>query len=319
MKKQNVAVNVITAILASILSVLLVIMCIVIPVFKSLTSITTPKKLVTLVQQIDYTELVTENKGVQDAVEEFGIPADVVDDLVSSKAVGEIINLFAVDVSDALAGKEIEQSSITADAIKDIVNNNIDEIADIVKDMSEEEVTDSDIEKVKGEIVKAVNENADEIVENIPNVKEIVTEMEVEGAQVIKTILSPTITIILFAVVLLLAGLIYACRFRNFNALLWLGIDFGTAGLIVTLITAFIGSKFITNLIIEAASINDTIVDSVIKVYTNGLVTGLSVLFILCAVFITGYVLLKHFVLNKNNLPEAPAETETEPQEPEQA
>ena len=64
MKKQNTAVNVINAILAAFLSTLLVVVCVVIPVFKSLTSITTPKKLVTLVQEIDYKELVTENEGV---------------------------------------------------------------------------------------------------------------------------------------------------------------------------------------------------------------------------------------------------------------
>ena len=60
-----------------------------------------------------------------------------------------------------------------------------------------------------------------------------------------------------------------------------------------------IGSKFISALITDMISINGTVVDSVIKVYTNGLITGLIILFVLCAVFITGYVLLKKFVLNK--------------------
>ena len=234
MKKQNTAVNVITAILAAFLSTLLVVVCVVIPVFKSLTSITTPKKLVTLVQEIDYKELVTENEGVKDAIEEFGIPSDVVNELVSSKAVSELLGLFAEDVSAALTGKELEQSSITPDAIKSIVNDNIDEIFDIVKNTANEEfsedISDEDIKQVKDEIIKAVNENADEIVESLPDVKEIVTVMEVEDAQIIKTILGPTITIILLAVAAVLAGLIYACRFRNFNALLWLGIDFGSAG-----------------------------------------------------------------------------------------
>lgn len=315
MKKQNTAVNVITAILAAFLSTLLVVVCVVIPVFKSLTSITTPKKLVTLVQEIDYKELVTENKGVQDAIEEFGIPSDVVNELVSSKAVSELLGLFAEDVSAALAGEKLEQSSITPDAIKSIVNDNIDEIFDIVKNTANEEfsedISDEDIKQVKDEIIKAVNENADEIVESLPDVKEIVTVMEVEDAQIIKTILGPTITIILLAVAAVLAGLIYACRFRNFNALLWLGIDFGSAGLIVTLITAFIGSKFISALITDMISINGTVVDSVIKVYTNGLITGLIILFVLCAVFITGYVLLKKFVLNKKPIEEI-AELPTE-------
>ena len=53
------------------------------------------------------------------------------------------------------------------------------------------------------------------------------------------------------------------------------------------------------DLITDMISINGTVVDSVIKVYTNGLITGLIILFVLCAVFITGYVLLKKFVLNK--------------------
>lgn len=315
MKKQNTAVNVITAILAAFLSTLLVIMCVIIPVFKSLTSITTPKKLVTLVQEIDYKELVTENEGVKDAIEEFGIPSDVVNELVSSKAVSELLGLFAEDVSAALTGKELEQSSITPDAIKSIVNDNIDEIFDIIKNTAKEEfsedISEEDIKQVKDEIIKAVNENADEIVESLPDVKEIVTVMEVEDAQIIKTILGPTITIILLAVATVLAGLIYACRFRNFNALLWLGIDFGAAGLVVTVITAFIGSKFISRLITEMVSINGTVVDSVIKVYSNGLITGLVILFVLCAVFITGYVLLKKFVLNKKPIEEI-AELPTE-------
>lgn len=315
MKKQNTAVNVITAIVAAFLSVMLVTLCIIIPVYRSLTAIAKPKQLVTLVQEIDYAQLVTENEGVQSAIEEFGIPADVVNDLMSSDAMGEIIGLFAKDISDVLAGKEVAQNRVTADAIKNIVNENIDEIADIAKSIAGEEVSDEDIATIKDSITKAVNENADEIVSALPNVKELTSVIEVEGAEVITAILGPTITIILIAIAAVIAGLIYACRFRNFNALLWLGIDFGTAALIVCAIAAFIGSGFVSTFITEMASINGSIVDSVVKVYSGGLITGFVILFVLCALFITGYVLLKVFVLNKN---QAVPETVTEAQEPEQ-
>lgn len=299
MKKQNTAVNVITAILAAFLSIFLVVMCIVIPVFTSATSITKPKKLVTLVQAIDYKELMTQNTEVESSKEEFGIPAEVMNELISSKAAGEIIKLFAEDVSAALTGKEIEKSSITADTIKKIVNDNIDEITEIVKSASKEELNDKDVKKLKSEILKAVDEGAEDLAKSLPDPKEFITTMEVEGAEVIRTVLSPTITIILIAIALFFAGLIYACRFRNFNALLWLGVDTGLAAIIVTTITVFIGSKLVKGLITDMANINKTVIDSVIKVYTSGLIVGLVVLFLLCAMFVAGYILLKKYVVNK--------------------
>ncbi len=106
-------------------------------------------------------------------------------------------------------------------------------------------------------------------------------------------------TIILIAIALVFAGLIYACRFRNFNALLWLGVDTGLAAIIVTTITVFIGSKLVRGLITEMANINKTVIDSVIKVYSSGLIVGLVILFLLCAMFIAGYILLKKYVVNK--------------------
>ncbi len=179
MKKQSTAVNVITAILAAFLSIFLVIMCIVIPVFTSATSITKPKKLVTLVQAIDYKELMTQNTEVESSKEEFGIPAEVMNELISSKAAGEIIELFAEDISAVLTGKKIEKSSITADTIKKIVNDNIDEITEIVKSASKEELKDNDVKKLKSEILKAVDESAEDLAKSIPDPKEFVSVMEV--------------------------------------------------------------------------------------------------------------------------------------------
>lgn len=300
MKKQSTAVNVITAIIAAFLSVTLVVMCIIIPVYMSLTALVKPKQLVAMVQNIDYAQMVTENEGVQDAIEEFGIPADVVNELISSKAMGEVIGLYASDVSAMLEGKEVK-GSLTVDALKSIVNDNIDEIIDIVKTAVGEDVDSNiDVEEIKKGITDAVNDYAEDIVSALPDVNELkVSFVESEGAAVITAILSSTVKIILIAFAVVLAGLIYLCRFRNFNALLWLGIDFGAAGIFLAAIAVFMGSGIVNALITDLASINESVVNSVLSVYNGGIITALVIMLVLCALLITGYVLLKIYVLNK--------------------
>lgn len=318
--KQNKALNVITALFASLLSILLVVVAFSAILCSTAASIVRPNTVVDFVQNIDYTSALLDNDEISELLGAQQFDSSIVNDIMNSSAVEEVISLYAKDVSSTLLGKDAVETGLTADTIIDIANKKIDEIVDIVaKSVS----GDFDKDKIKQEILTAVNENAQYIADMLPPADQLLGEIDSSSLSVIHFAVGPMPTLILAGIALVLAGLIYACRYRKFGGFLWIGIDLCIAA-VLTALTA-IGAKVVVGMAVKGDGIGNAAIISASKVLSCNQFWGMCILLFIAILFIVGYVLLKKFVVNKKpviaenvmvDTSEAPTEIEN-PAEPE--
>lgn len=159
---------------------------------------------------------------------EYGeyITEDALDDILNSKAVQEVIGAYAEDVTNALTGTEAE-AKFNAETIKQIVNDNMDEIVDILQEVSPE-LAETDREEIKSTIQTAVDENVEEIVETLPKPEELKETLveEMPELEIALDILAQrdAIKAALWGAIAILAVLIFVLRLFRISGFLWISV-----------------------------------------------------------------------------------------------
>lgn len=284
--------NVMGCIGASIFSFLLVIVAVIFPLYLSATSFAQPKQIVDVVQNIDYTELLPDEEEWKDLIPEVeGISTESITGFLEHNVVEDVLELYAEDFLNATINGELTDRALNADALKALVNENMDELVAFVEPLipDESEATTTEIAAL---IQEAVNTHADTIVEALP-VPEPVAEGEEDPFALIRTLLDPTITISFCVALVVLVALVYGCRFKRFNGLLWLGIDSLIVALFLGGLAAVIGSPLIVSLLDTAEMSIASVLNAIIGVFT----TDLTIAAVICGVLgiglIVGYALLR--------------------------
>lgn len=237
MKQQNKAVGVITAILASLLSIVFVLVTFATAVFGSVTSIAQPANLTNVVQTTDIAPMLGEvsEEGTFDlgGVE---VPVELVDEVMASKPVQEIMSTYTESVSAVLTGKELPEG-LTADKLRALADEHLDELVDMVGQHID---LGAPKEEIVTEVKKMINENAEEMVASMPTPEQIVEQMEIpaETLSTVQLVFGPTVITVLIALCVVLALLILVCRLRRFGWMLWIGID----SIIVAVLVAVVGA-----------------------------------------------------------------------------
>ncbi len=301
--KGNKVLNVITAIIASILSIVLVLIAYSTVLCSTLSSVARPNTIVDFVQNIDFSSALLDNEEINHLLAEQNLDKSVINDIMQSSAVSEVITLYANDVTSAVFDPDSISNGLTAEAIKEIAHNNIDEIVDIVA----KSVTGSfDKAAIKQKILEAVDTSAQNIADMLPPAEELVGSIDAATSDALNFVFGPTLTLIMTAVCAVLAGLIYACRFRRFGGFLWIGVDLGVAGAITALTAVAI--KIVAPMAMNETGFINYAIGSASSVLCTKLVWGTVILLLLATLFIVGFALLRRFVLNKT-APVAVAET----------
>ena len=169
-KILKVIYSIISWILTPILSIVLVVGLVATALIGSVSNLVTPASITNMVQE-GVSSIILENEEITAAFEEMGLSAETTQKLAKSKFMGDFLNAYIGDMTDALSGKTVEQSSISPEKIKEIVNTNIDEVVDIFKDVIPEEEKPATDEELKEQILKMANESAEEIVQMLPDPK----------------------------------------------------------------------------------------------------------------------------------------------------
>lgn len=228
--KPSTAVNVLTAIAAVLLSILLVVTLPLVSLYGVAVSSVSPAAIGTMtrtavdsmVESADFEQMILENEAVQQNITELGISADVVGKLMQSDAADEVIGMLATDMSNLLTDPDAPVTT-TPDALVAVIKEHADELAQIAVEMTGE--TDKK-EQLKAEIIAAVEKDADGFVTVLPNMEEMRQTLSAEmPLQEVSRMLNTTILWGGIGICLLLAGLIYLCRFHRFGGFLWLGVD----------------------------------------------------------------------------------------------
>ena len=296
MKPRNKTANVITAILASMLSLLLVLVLFatgLVGAANSVTSPTTIRNLVTtVVEEIDFEQIIINSAQDNDISEEELAQARTINALLESAAAKEFFTLFAQDVAATFNGTyDPANPAMTEQIIIQLANTHIDEMVDIVAQLDPE----TDRETIRQELLTYVQENAAQLlesvkVENLINVEEL-TELT-NALSLLKAVMW-----VLLAVCLVLAGLIYACRYYRFGGFLWLGVDCGIVALMMLGMSRVIAAPMVINAVADASSAS--LMTGMLTGVGNILLTVALILFGITVLLIGLFILLKQTVVKK--------------------
>ena len=348
MKIVKALFNILGIILAWVLSVALIIMLVVSPIVFSALSLLNPQVITEAVTSIfkqsapvscapvfDGTTMHASTSGsnsggllagmdlngiIEDVFEEMfegvegvEIDTEIVQKVINSDAAKDLIESYTEDIANAFAGSG-EEMKFNADKLVEIVENNIDEIVDIIQEVTRDETLDK--EKIKTEITTAVADNAESIMQALPKpeaLKEQLVGNSPELESIFKILaMKDTIELGVIAVIVVLALLIFVCRIPGFRGFRWLATILYITGGINALIGGgmmFSGAALMNALPAEVAIISG-IVETFITAFATNILVRAGIMLVVAIAFTVAYVIIKK-AIKKRKAARAAAELET--------
>ncbi len=268
---KNFAVNVITAILAVLLSIAFFVTALGAVVFHMLSSFTKADRITAILESIDYSSMLPDTDDLQAVLGEIPVDNQIVNEIMGSRAVEDLVDQYTEDFSAVLNGEEAV--GLNSEDIMAILDENMDEIVTIVQENTDLEIQE---EVLRDEITKAVEENVPTVLESLPKPEEVLQELDPELMKTVKTVVDPKISLILLGISLVLAALIYACRWPRFGGFIWVGVDCAiTAVPVGILLGVFNLAK---SMILGLIPLDASLVNAAIAVLNQSLFLGLGVL-----------------------------------------
>ena len=333
--------NVFAIILAWILSIAMVIMLVAAPLALSALSLLNPENIVELVgealvgnnkpaaaqpqeayafQKLSAeTQAAPEEKSAAqnilgginlDSIQDFvgeDVNEEVLNKVLESDLVGELLDAYVGDVTNAITGKP-GQSQFTAEKLVEVVKDNIDEIVEIVEE-SGVTLTEDQKAEIKNQIQSAVEENAEDIMSAIPAPEELKKSLvgENKELEIAFEILAARNKIkgMIVGAIVLISLLIFGLRYPGFRGMRWLSTNLFTAGGINVVICLVLGTGSAAALGAEAGmnaiggSPAAGIIRTLLSQLTTGVVIRTVIMFVAAIALLVGYILLKIFVRKK--------------------
>lgn len=235
------------------------------------------------------------------------LTAEQIQAVMSSKAAKELIDAYTEDLTNAFSGKD-EKANFTARKLKRVVDDHIDEIVDILRDI-DPECADMERSELRSKIRQQVDEHAEEIVEMLPDPGQLREELS-ESVPLLGTAFG--ILVKLFTMknaikwmivggIVVLSGLLFLCRLAHMSGFSWLGVDFLAAGGINACVTAclFLSAAAIGDIKTQFGGQIAGVVGSLFGTFNNGILVGTIIILVLGGVFLTAHFLLKKFLPKK--------------------
>jgi len=300
---HNKALRVTGIVAAVFLSIILVLLLIAVPIYSVAASIVKPSTIVDIVQKIDLAKMVLEDVGTQ---EDLGTAElDMAKSLTNSRFFKETIALYTEQTADVLTGKDTDAVITEAD-VQALAHEHKEEILDILY-VHMPEAQKADKEQIEKEFAQMVEQYSSFIVQSLPDseaLQEIAADPEV-GAP-ISILVNTTVPVVLYAVLGVVAALIFVCLLHQFRGLLCLGIDALIAVLPLAALYALLSKNglVMTMLAEEEAG---ALLTSVVTVLGGKVLTAVIVLAVVGVLLIAGYIVYIQLQKNRPTAPEAEA------------
>ncbi|MBR4071537.1 MAG: hypothetical protein IKK26_03175 [Clostridia bacterium] len=331
--KENGFVRFLTGLLAFILSILLIVSCVVTVCVAGVTSMLKPDNIIKLVQSIDYTQLISDitsgvNVGdiVDDSVSDMvgsvdmgdidvnlgegfeeipenveipdeiplpeGVDGEMINALLQSEAAKEIIEQYTQGMTAVLSGETVTEE-FTVDNVKEIVDENMDEIVGIAQEYVGEELSE---EAIREKINEVVDSMAGEVLASLPSFEDMKQQMEGGLAAALKIVSSPVLTYVCVGICVLIALLIYACKARRCRGLMWLAVDGFVAGALVSLVRT--GFDMAQPMLVETVegmlgAASKSIIESVLSVVVDPINSGRNILFGIASACAIAFIIIR--------------------------
>ena len=286
--KKNGALDIIFKIFSILLCIILVPTLIITVIVGTVSDMIKPETLVKVVKTVDVQQIVEAQPEVKESLEKTGVAPEVIDNVLQSNVVEEIFTAYAEDVSQYLITGE---TNFNVEQLKSILNNNKAEVKEILTSIAPEDVPQEEIE---AELDKFIDEEiAPMFDQNLPKPQEITQDIPAELIEIIKVFNSGLVTKICLGACLVLLVLILLLRLRECSFLIWYSI--------VSTITAFFvvgiysGISIVPAMLSSDLPVPEKTIQDIISVLTQNMLISFIVLFVLAAVCMTGFFLIRMF------------------------
>ena len=293
--------NVLGIIAATLLSFVLIAVLITAPIWQGFSGLLKPDVLEKTITSIDLAEVVAESSDLQQSLIDEGIAPEAIESLLSSNTFDEVAALLSKDALQATKG-QFSTTALTADELQDIFNRNKAEIVSLARQFAPETniLTDDQLGRL---LETSLPTLAPTLISEIDKtLLDLQTDLEEEGAaQALQLAAGPIVIAVMLGTAFVLAVLIFLCRLRNGEGLIWLGVDSILAALPVLLLG--IGMKSSMAMSVGTAVLPQQELVSVLLPVLSAIGTtiliGGAVLLALGIVLIAGFVLLRDRRLKK--------------------
>jgi hypothetical protein len=250
-----------------------------------------------MVNSIDYTQAINNNAELNNQLTEMNVSPEAVEKFVKSDVATDIIDTYIKDVNAFFAGEEAD--NFTPEAVQRILNNNINEIADIVEEVSTEEF---DRDEFKAQFGELVQEQVPDLIKAVPTVETAVPQIfggsaEAEDIQeildAVNSVNKGTVIAIMLGITAVFAAIIFAMRLIKLSGFLWIGVATAISAIFMTGITVLFSK-------VKVILINETpqaafLINGLDSVMFTRLVTASVILFVAAAALIAVHIVLKKF------------------------
>lgn len=244
------------------------------------------------------------------------VTPEQVDAILSSNTAKELIEAYTGDITNAITGSN-QEANFSPEKVKEIVNDNIDEITDLLQ-THVPECAEMDKEELKNEIIKAVDENVEEVIQALPKPEELKEQLigDNPALEIALGIVAAknTIKLAIIGVIVALSVLIFACRIPGLRGFRWLAVDLFVGGGFGAFVTVglMVSKTAVGEIAKEAGAQAASVVDSLLGAFTNGMLVRTLVMLAAGGVMLTAYILLKKMNAKKAAESEVSEETQIE-------
>ena len=106
----------------------------VLPIYYSVAGIFTPKTVSTVVQNIDFAEMINDSEKFNNAIKEFGIEKESVNEIMQSNEFGAFLESCTSTVMDAVFNTPESLNSFDPAVLKDIIDNHAADITNVLQE-----------------------------------------------------------------------------------------------------------------------------------------------------------------------------------------
>ena len=166
--------NFIGIILSLVVSLALLVMLVATPMLSGLAAFTRPETIRQVVQEIDFAAIIQESFQGEMSEEERKTMEFLVE-MTESNAFGDLVELYAIDITNAFEA-ESKPSVLTEEALRVIMENNMDELVDLVRDMGEvmgEDSSDYSDAELEEKVRELFDDVVDRFLEMAPTAQEL--------------------------------------------------------------------------------------------------------------------------------------------------
>ena len=286
MKTFKIIMNVFGIIGASILSIFLVLALAATSFVYAASSFFQGENIFKIIASVDYSAIISS--------EMDEIDGEIVNELMQSEMMEEIVDLCVENIFDAIEENDINRT-VSSDDVEDIMEEHEDDI----KKMVEEYVGDTIplTEEILDEMTDAlIQEYSIEIAESLPTVYDL--GLDKDTLNIIMNLKNGTYFKTALAIAVVLTILVMLCQVMRFKGFMWIGVNYLVAS-VLTLISSAVIKTINLGELLDVDALAYPVLNTITGIIASDIVKGVIIMAVSGVVFIVVFIVGRKLLKNK--------------------